>query len=91
MLLPLRLHRLTSASSDSIDTWWSKLSNAVPRKDQKEINSMVILVARFLWLERNNRVFDKLATMPSKLCRRIRAEFDQWKRAKLCGQLGEIE
>jgi hypothetical protein len=91
MLLPRRLHRFTPSPTDSIDIWWSNISDAVPRKDRKELNALVILIARCLWLERNSRVFEKFASMSSEVCRKIRAEFDQWKRANLCGVLGEIE
>jgi hypothetical protein len=31
-------------------------------------------------------VFDKFANMPMELVRKIKADFDQWKRAKLCGR-----
>ncbi|KAK1620779.1 hypothetical protein QYE76_026296 [Lolium multiflorum] len=48
-----------------------------------EVNGLVILVARELWLERNARVFDKAAVVPSELIRHMKAEFDQWKHAKL--------
>jgi hypothetical protein len=58
---------------------------------RKELNSLEILIARCLWLERNSRVFDKFTSMPSEVCCKIRAEFDQWKKAKLCGVLEEIE
>jgi hypothetical protein len=37
-----------------------------------------------LWLERRTRVFDKVAVMPMKLIRKIKAEFSLWKQAKLC-------
>ncbi|KAK1664356.1 hypothetical protein QYE76_052515 [Lolium multiflorum] len=63
-LLPRRLHKFTPSPTDNIDTWWSSISEAVPRKDRKELNSLVILTARCLWLERNSRVFDKFASMP---------------------------
>jgi hypothetical protein len=63
----------------TLDTWWPELSVAVPAESKKELNALVILVSRELWLERNARVFDKVAT----LCRRIKAEFSQWERAKL--------
>jgi hypothetical protein len=65
--------------------WWPVLSDAVPKSRQKELNSLVILAARALWLERNARVFDKFATMPAELCRRINEEFQLWKVAKICG------
>jgi hypothetical protein len=77
MLLPRRLHRFTPSPTGSIDIWWSNISDAVPRKDRKELNTLVILIARCLWLERNSRVFEKFASMPSEVCRKIRAEFDQ--------------
>lgn len=59
LLLPRRLHRFTPAADAMIAEWWSVLSAAVPKKYRKELNSLVILVVRCLWLERNNRVFDK--------------------------------
>ena len=56
----------------------------------KEVNSVVILVARSLWLELNSRVFDKVATMSHEICRRIRVEFELWREAGLCGVSGGI-
>jgi hypothetical protein len=50
------------------------------------MNTLVILVARELWLERNSRVFDKMAVLPAGLVRRIKAEFQIWKNAKLCDE-----
>jgi hypothetical protein len=51
----------------------------------REINALVVLVARALWLERNSRVFDKFATMPREVCRTILSDFELWKAAKICG------
>jgi hypothetical protein len=66
-----------------LDTWWPELSDVVPANQRKAINALVTIVSRELWLERNARVFGKLATLPTELCRRIKAEFEQWKRGKL--------
>jgi hypothetical protein len=49
------------------------------------MNSLVILVARELWLERNSRVFDKAAVLPAELVRTIKKKFLLWRTAKLCG------
>ena len=57
----------------------------MPRSRRKEVNSLIILVARSLWLERNNRVFGIVATMPWAVSRKIRVEFDLWLMAKLYG------
>ena len=92
MLLPYRLHRFTPDSQSSLSVWWTTVASATPHQLRKEINSLIILVARCLWLERNNRVFDKVAPMPWTVCGKIRDEFDLWKRAKLRGvEAGEIE
>jgi hypothetical protein len=69
----------------SLAIWWPSLSDAIPARHRKEVNSLVVLVARELWLERNARIFDRSATMPVELAQRIAIEFEQWKRAKLCG------
>jgi hypothetical protein len=91
ILLPYRLHRFTVGVADEIATWWSDLADVVPRNHHKELNSLIVLVARCLWLERNNMVFDKFGTMPIEVCRKIMEEFKLWKQAGLCGVLGEIE
>jgi hypothetical protein len=83
MPLPRRLHRFMPTAYATLDIWWPKLSAAVPANNRKELNALVILVSRELWLERNARVFDNVATLPMELCRRIKAEFDQWERTKL--------
>jgi hypothetical protein len=91
ILLKCRLHRFTPTASASIITWWTQICNAIPKRQKKEINALILLVARCLWLERNSRVFDKFATMPVEVCRKIWVEFDLWKKANLCGSIGEIE
>jgi hypothetical protein len=85
LLLPLRMHRHTPSAEACLGTWWPALSNATPKQHRKEMNTMVVLIARELWLERNSRVFDKVALLPAELVRRIKAEFHVWKQAKLCG------
>jgi hypothetical protein len=68
LLSPIHLQHFTPSSDSVMALWWPVLSDAVPKSRQKELNSLVILAARALWLERNARVFDKFATMPAELC-----------------------
>jgi hypothetical protein len=91
LLLEYRLHRFTPDIHAEFATWWTSLSEALPRSKKKEINALVILVVRSIWLERNSRVFDRFATLPMEVCRKLRVEFAQWKRAKLCGDVGTGE
>ncbi|CAM0949475.1 unnamed protein product [Alopecurus aequalis] len=81
MLLPHRLHRFTPAPDAELSSWWPPISAAVARQNRKELNALIILVARELWLERNGRVFDKVDVLPMELCRRIKAQFELWKLA----------
>ena len=92
VLLPYRLHRFTPNSTSTLQDWWPVLSAAVSRRRRRAINSLVILVARCLWLERNSRVFDRYATMPWIVTKKIADEFELWKKAKLRGvDFSEIE
>jgi hypothetical protein len=93
ILLGYRLHRFTPTVDSELADWWSSLSDAVPKENRKELNALVtlVLVSRCIWLERNSRVFDKFATLPMPVIRRIKEEFEQWRRAKLCGVFERIE
>ncbi|XP_071685328.1 uncharacterized protein [Lolium perenne] len=44
--------------SAGIGDWWPQAVRALPANQRKDSNSMIILVLRALWLERNARVFD---------------------------------
>jgi hypothetical protein len=76
------LHNQTPTADDELALWWPALSDAVPTRYRKEINSLIVLVAR----EHKLEFFYWTATMPVELVRRIASEFEQWKRAKLCGR-----
>jgi hypothetical protein len=91
MLLPRRLHRFTPPATEEIKIWWPAVSAGVHHKHRKELNDLIVLISRELWLERNARVFDKFATMPLELCKRIRGEFAQWGRARLWDAGGGVD
>jgi hypothetical protein len=83
LLAPYNLQHLVSSADSTVASWWQALAAAVPERGRKELNIFVVLVARSLWLERNARVFDRAAVMPTKLCRRIKEEFKLWVSARL--------
>jgi hypothetical protein len=85
VLRPFSLHDRMPAADAMLALWWTSLSNEILARHRKEVNSLVILIARELWLERNARIFDKSPTMLVELTRCIAVEFEQWKRAKLRG------
>jgi hypothetical protein len=85
ILLPLNLQHITPTADSEMALWWPTLSKAVPANFKKELNSLVVLVARKIWLEWNARIFDKFTTMPRPLCDRIQRQFELWKSARICG------
>ena len=48
MLLPLRLHRFMPMADSALASWWCSVSAAVPKQLRKDVNSLIILVARCL-------------------------------------------
>jgi hypothetical protein len=60
------------APNSQLASWWPNLLNDTPKAERKEVNSLAILIAREIWLERNARVFDKTAVLPAELVRRIK-------------------
>ena len=64
ILQPLRLHHFTPTTHSVLELWWPQISGAAPKQVRKELNSLICLVARSFWLERNSRVFDKVASLP---------------------------
>lgn len=49
---------------------------------RKELNALVSCTLRMIWLERNSRVFDRVALMPVLVIQKITEEFSMWKLAR---------
>ena len=45
------------SSLDCISDWWPEATAAVRAADRKSANSLIMLIMRGLWFERNTRVF----------------------------------
>jgi hypothetical protein len=66
-------------SSEGIGEWWTQAVLTLPANRRNDANSLIMLVLRALWLERNARVFDAKAT-PS----RLRSILDTWTSWAVC-------
>uniref|UniRef100_A0A8R7V761 Reverse transcriptase zinc-binding domain-containing protein n=1 Tax=Triticum urartu TaxID=4572 RepID=A0A8R7V761_TRIUA len=77
-----RLHRFTPQADSMLSEWWPSVNAAVTASNRKEFNALVCCVLRLTWLERNSRVFDKVAVLPSILTKRVKEEFAVWKEAR---------
>jgi hypothetical protein len=51
---------------EGIGEWWTQVVLTLPANRRKDANSLIMIVLRSLWLERNARVIDAKAT-PSRV------------------------
>lgn len=85
ILLPLRLHRFTPDGTVPLSEWWPSITRAVPPRHRRGMNTTIAATLRFIWLERNSRVFDRKASLSAHTVNKIKVELDLWSRAKVEG------
>jgi hypothetical protein len=74
ILCPLGCQHLTLLPNNTTVQWWLTSRKVVTKAHRKVFDSLVLLVAWSLWLERNNRVFNRkistvVAVISCILCR----------------------
>ena len=63
--------------------WWSSLTRCQPKARRKGLATLSIACCRRLWLERNDRYFDRKQATEELIVNRVRAEFQTWNLARL--------
>jgi hypothetical protein len=63
--------------------WWFRSHKTPPKGRRKAFDSLIFLVARGLWTQRNSRVFNNVAMMAAALVDHVRMLGDQWCSARL--------
>jgi hypothetical protein len=72
----------------SFTNWWLVSRKRVIKRRRKVFDSLILLIARGIWLQRNNRVFDRRMVAPATLACELENECVQWCQAGLmCGSL----
>jgi hypothetical protein len=67
--------------------WWCSLKLCQPKNKIIELASISIACSRRIWLERNNRVFDRQSATKETLIRLIKDEVQAWSLAwQIAGQ-----
>jgi hypothetical protein len=69
---------LQPTSLSSLATWWPSTVAGLSRRDSRTANSLIMLIMRSLWLERNARVFDGVRSSAAIVARRITEEWALW-------------
>jgi hypothetical protein len=86
----LQLPPIVPSGQAEIGEWWPLAIRCFTKTDRKMANSLIMLVMRALWLERNARVFNRVATTAQvTLCLLL----DEWRAWMLCrrGPMREVE
>jgi hypothetical protein len=74
-------HLCPSLGEDNFQVWWQRAEQNVPKQRRKGFNSVVCLVAWWLWKHRNYCVFDEGAADISKVVREISEDATNWRLA----------
>jgi hypothetical protein len=74
----LGLPDITPGGDLSITDWWLQATARFARGDRKKANSVIMLILRSLWLERNSRVFERKPTAMAPTVDLIAAEWQLW-------------
>jgi hypothetical protein len=72
---------------DTLEGWWLEARSRVTVANRRRFDTLVILVARTLWKQRNARVFANASQQfgTEQIILRIREEFSLWMFAKFGG------
>jgi hypothetical protein len=79
--------QLIPAHADKLTSWWLRARKAVAKLRRPAFDSIVLLLAWSLWLQRNDRVFRSENKLPSTLVNSIWTSVDQRSRAMLLDRL----
>jgi hypothetical protein len=73
---------LTPAKDNTISDGWPSSESRIRVKDRRRFNSLVLLVARSLWLQHNARVFDRDEVPAHTLLELLDSEWLAWLRCR---------
>ena len=83
ILLPLRLHRFTPSGFQTLQDWWRTITSSVAAAHRRDLNTTIAATLRFIWLERNNRVFEQRTSSVTSVVSTIHVEIELWKSARV--------
>jgi hypothetical protein len=74
--------RVPAPDASFVD-WWLSARKLVVKRQRKAFDSVVLLVARGIWLQRNCRVFDRRSLLPVPLAEQLQEQCEDWCRVSL--------
>ena len=77
LLQPLQLDTLMQEHDVDVASWWLRQRSRVDSSDRPMFDSLLLLVAWFLWKERNGRIFGRPANTLA-VVRAVLHEGEEW-------------
>jgi hypothetical protein len=71
--------QLTPSNSDGLEAWWLAATRGWTRMKTPRVRSLLLLVMRSIWLERNNRVFNNKFKHEALILDELVQEANRWK------------
>ncbi|KAF8733028.1 hypothetical protein HU200_015386 [Digitaria exilis] len=91
LLRKVRADRLCpTLADDSLAAWWSRRRKQVHKDSRKLFDSMVVLIAWNIWLERNARTFNRQDKTTTQLLAHISNEAAIWRQARFPTMLSPV-
>jgi hypothetical protein len=87
LVAQLGLPDITHTGDFGINDWWMQATARFAKVDRRSANSLIMLMLRSLWLERNARVFEDKRLPHAVTTRLIVDEWHEWVRARQNGRL----
>ncbi|XBH55010.1 hypothetical protein VPH35_077182 [Triticum aestivum] len=78
--LGIQSHTTSWADFPSVERWWDT-NGLLKRASRKALNSLKMLICWAIWNERNARIFQNKASLPTHIFSSIKAEAQLWVRA----------
>jgi hypothetical protein len=72
------VHSQLHLPNAELEEWWPTAVNALPAARRKEANSLIMLILRSIWIERNERIFNDRCTSASRVINAIVDEWNSW-------------
>ncbi|KAF8729639.1 hypothetical protein HU200_017588 [Digitaria exilis] len=71
-----------TATELSLADWWIRVRKRISKESRKMFDTFIALVTWSIWLERNNRTFNRQARSTLQLQRHIQEQASEWTRAR---------
>jgi hypothetical protein len=78
LIARLDLPAIVPGHDATLNEWWFSATGLFLRADRKKANSVIMLTLRYLWLERNARVFEGHRSTPAATLSLILDEWRAW-------------